>query len=140
MKIRACIPLFLFLACAVSYQVEVNSLASPEATTKKKFVILPGMEGVELQELQFQEFARYVKKALESKGYTEAQNAYDADVAVFLNYGIGAPKETVYFHTKLVYGRTGGGTSTIDVSSVGPDGYSHTTGTITTPSTRTVVG
>lgn len=100
------------------YHVEVDSLAAPTAREKHTYLLLPGNEGITWDDLQFQEYALYVMRVLNSQGFISADKAEDADVAIVLSYGIGDPKTRQYSYALPVWGETG-------VSS------SHTYGTAT---------
>ncbi|MBK8163428.1 MAG: hypothetical protein IPK65_09865 [Gammaproteobacteria bacterium] len=89
------------------YHVEVDSLASSEAKEKHTYLLLPGNEGVEWEDLQFQEFAMYLMRALNSQGFIATDKAEDADVAIVLSYGIGDPREHQYSYALPVWGKTG---------------------------------
>lgn len=103
------ITLFLFLGCATGpmFYVNIDSISTPNANTKKKYILLPGLKDVKPTDLQFKEFARYVEKALASKGYIKVDNFNDAEIAIFLSYGIGDPKEHVFTYFLPVWGQTG---------------------------------
>jgi len=59
--------------------------------SKKAYILLPGIEGIDETDLQFMEYAKYVDNALASKGFIKAKDKDSADVAIFLIYGIGNP-------------------------------------------------
>lgn len=102
------------------YMVNVDSLAQSEAALKKRYVLFSGKEGVDVDDLQFQEFATYVALVLRENGYLYVANLYDADVAIFLSYGIGDPEIHQYSYSTPIWGQTGVAAST-------------TYGTISTP-------
>jgi len=120
--LTAVIALLLLAGCASMgrprFHVVVDSLASAGADQHRTYVLLPGNEGVTWEDLQFQEYSRYVQRALEARGFQPAQEAEDADVAIVLSYGIGDPQTRQYTYSLPVWGQTG-------VSS------SHTYGTAT---------
>ena len=58
-------------------------------------------------DLQFREYAGYVDKALQKKGLKPAANMREAEIAVFLGYGIGPPKENIYSYNLPQWGQTG---------------------------------
>jgi len=87
--------------------VAVDSLASLAAQEHRTYVLLPGNEGVTWDDLQFQEYAQYVKRALHAQGFRLAENAEDANVAIVLSYGIGDPKTHQYTYSLPVWGQTG---------------------------------
>ena len=49
--------------------VSINSLSNGESVVAKKCIILSGSKDVNTDDLQFKEYAMYVKRALEDKGY-----------------------------------------------------------------------
>ena len=89
------------------FEVDVDALTSPEGQQKRTYVLLPGNEGVSQEDLQFQEYAAYLRRALQSRGFVPAQHAGDADVAIVLSYGIGEPQTIQYTYSVPVWGQTG---------------------------------
>jgi hypothetical protein len=99
------------------FQVEVSGLAAPATESRKSFILIPGLKDVAISDLQFQEYAGHVSRALMSQGFSIAANAETADLVVVLFYGIGDPTSNVRSFSLPVWGQTG-------VAS------SHTTGTV----------
>lgn len=101
--------LALLQACAVGpqFHVNVDSISAPEAVTKTKYFLLPGVKDVEVGDLQYREYAAYVERALMSKGYSKASSFTDADIAIFLGYGIGDPDTRQFTYSLPTYGQTG---------------------------------
>lgn len=89
------------------YVAEVDALTSPEGQQKRTYVLTPGNEGVTRDDLQFQEYAAYLMRALHSRGFVPASKAEYADVAIVLSYGIGEPQTTQYTYTVPIWGQTG---------------------------------
>lgn len=89
------------------YHVEVDSLAAPTAREKHTYLLLPGNEGITWDDLQFQEYALYLMRVLNSQGFISADKAEDADVAIVLSYGIGDPQTHQYSYALPVWGKTG---------------------------------
>lgn len=108
----------------------VDSLARADATAKKRYILMPGNKNVEVADLQFQEFAAYIDKALAEKGFVKTTTFQEADVAVFLTYAIGDPQTHQYTYSLPTWGQTGVASSHTHgtVSSYGSMGtYSGTT-------------
>ncbi|UWN49844.1 hypothetical protein ASALC70_02061 [Alcanivorax sp. ALC70] len=144
---------FLLVGCATlgqpKFNVKVSSLASAEAPQKKTYLLLPGNEGVTWEDLQFQEYASYVMRMLNSLGFKYAESSKNAELVVFLSYGIGDPDEHQYSYSLPVYGKTGVSSSstygtataygnhmtysgtTVHTPSYGITGYNTYTGTRT---------
>ena len=120
------------------FQVKVDSLRDPSAESLPRYVLLPGNSGIQVTDLQFREFAAYVRRALDARGFQAVEELDKADVAIFLAYGIGNPQTVSYSFP--IYGQTGGGVSTFSASSFGTGRYSTTTGTISSPPTYGQVG
>ncbi|MCH8960359.1 MAG: hypothetical protein IH820_03330 [Bacteroidetes bacterium] len=68
----------------------------------------PGVEEVNAADLEYRELSRYIRKALVSNGLIEANDPESAELAIFVNYGIGEPKTTYYSYSMPVLGTTGG--------------------------------
>jgi hypothetical protein len=128
------VALILMLGCATmggpKFNVAVDSLASSEASTKKTYLLLPGNEGVTWDDLQFQEYAVYLMRVLNSQGYLQADTMKDADLAIVLSYGIGDPQTHQYSYNLPVWGQTG-------VSSANTYGTATTFGNSTSVNTTT---
>ena len=127
--------LALFLVgCATvdrpQFSVGVNSFARPGSEMRKSFILLPSDQARSAEDLEFLEFAAHVERALISRGYTKGDSFETADLAVFLAYGIGEPKDHSYTYTLPVWGQTGVASSTTTgaVNVYGNTGtYSQTT-------------
>lgn len=106
--------LVLMLGCAGGnrFLVKVDAISSPKISNEKKYILLPGLKDVRPNDLQFQEYADYVVRALKSKGYIRVKEPDDASIAIFLSYGIGEPKEHLYSYSLPVWGKTGVSSST----------------------------
>ncbi len=111
--------ILLNCGCGQLYNIKVNSISSIQAITDNTFIILPGNKDTSFDDLQFKEYAEYVKRALIYAGYLPANNYDDANMVVFLGYGIGEPQFGSFKYEVPIYGQTG-------VSS------SHTSGSINT--------
>lgn len=89
------------------FRVEVSGLNSGITPAAKRYILLPAERSTRPDDLQFIEFSRYVDAALQRKGYRRASDAEQADVAVFLDYGIGAPQQHTYSYNIPQWGQTG---------------------------------
>ena len=125
----------LLTGCAIGtmFRVNVDSISAPEAEVKKKYILLSGLKDVEPTDLQFREYASYVDKALAAKGFVKAEDFQDANVAVFLAYGIGDPQKHHYTYSLPAWGQTGVSSSTTygTLSTYGGYGTYHGTTTYT---------
>lgn len=90
-----------------TFEVVVDSLASPQASSKKTFLLIPGNDGVTWDDLQFQEYANYLMRVLNAQGYVSAKSANEADLAIILSYGIGDPQTYQYSYSLPTWGQTG---------------------------------
>lgn len=121
------------MGCATTFHVNVDSINAPGAEAKKKYILLSGLKDIESTDLQFKEHARYVDKALVSTGFLKASSFQDANVAIFLAYGIGDPQKHQYSYSLPVWGQTGVSSSTTfgTLSTYGGYGTFHGTTTYT---------
>lgn len=138
---------FIFLAvtlllsgCATlslqpKFEVAVSSLASPAASKEKTYVLWPGNKGVNVYDLQFQEYARDLRRVLARHGFVRAKNVATADVAILLSYGIGDPQTHQFSYSLPVYGQTGvSSSSTFGTATVNGDSGTYSGTTMYTPS------
>ncbi|MFO0839612.1 MAG: hypothetical protein U1D55_13935 [Phycisphaerae bacterium] len=81
-------------------------------------MLLSGKNGVATNDLEFREYADMVERLLQSRGFAKAERELDANLVVFLNYGISDPKTQEYTYSVPMYGQIGGGGSTYYSGSV----------------------
>ena len=112
--------LFLLSGCATTqppqFNVNVDSISGSD-TDKKSFMLFPGNEDTQADDLQFKEYASYVNRALIKQGFIPAKSPEDANVAIFLVYGIGDPQQHQYSYSMPVWGKTGISSSTTRTTS-----------------------
>ncbi len=106
------IPLLLsivtvFLTSCTQYKVSVDSISTPQAKQKTRYVLNPAHKGVNADNLEYQEFARYTDRALALRGFTKAASVDEANLAVLLEYGRSDPHFYEYTYSTPIYGRTG---------------------------------
>jgi len=124
--------IFMLSSCATTkpkFHVSVDSISAP-GVEKKHYLLLPGNKDVKADDLQFKEFATYVHRALTKQGFVPAESFEEADVVIFLMYGIGDPQEHQFAYSIPTWGQTGVASSqtTGTMSSFGNYGsYSETT-------------
>ena len=120
-----CILFLSLYGCAMTQKyhvdVDVDSISSPDADSKKKYILLSGIKDVkdtDLQfdvkdtDLQFIEYTKYIETALISRGFFKANTIEDANVAIFLVYGMGKPQKNTYSYALPMWGQTGVSSST----------------------------
>lgn len=124
----------LLAGCAAGRFTASIDAISTDAATPATYVLLPGNKDTKATDLYFQEYARYVRRALESRGYREATPQQPAKVAVFLSYGVGDPQTHLYSYA-VPENVWISGTTTTTRGTVQVGGQTHTfTTTTTTPS------
>jgi len=75
------------------FPVKVDAIADPGSLSKgKTYLVTSAMQGINDNDLQFKEFARYIANALSSKGFMRTDNPENADLLIRLAYGIGEPQ------------------------------------------------
>lgn len=100
------------MAAPVRYSTAVSSLAAPAASRNSSYLVLPGNPGIDSLNLQFLEAKAYLELALSDQGFVRAPRAEDADLVLFLNYGIGDPTTNQASYVMPVFGQAPGSTST----------------------------
>lgn len=102
-----CVVLLGGCATRPRFHVSVSALAASEADSARRYVLLPGNKDVKLQDLQFQEYATYLRRALDWQGFSEANDDQDADVVIVALYSISDPQEHTYTYAIPHWGQTG---------------------------------
>ena len=100
----------LFSGCAgTHYNVGVSGFLDRTYTGGQAYWLQPGTKGVTDGDLEFREYASYLRTGLRKAGFTEASSLEQADLAVFLSYGVGDAREQHYSYSMPIFGQTGGG-------------------------------
>ena len=111
-----CILFLSLYGCAMTQKyhvdVDVDSISSPDADSKKKYILLSGIKDVKDTDLQFIEYTKYIETALISRGFFKANTIEDANVAIFLVYGMEKPQNNPYRYALPMWGQTGVSSST----------------------------
>lgn len=92
---------------SMTFLTNVNSIARKDAAIKTHYILLPGGKGMDTNELQFQEYAGYIDNILAERGFVKAVSFQQADIAIFLSYGIGNPQSYQYSYSLPTWGQTG---------------------------------
>ena len=88
-----CAALLLAAGCTRSlrYYTNVDSIAVSDQSIGRRYLLLPGNQGTTPDDLEFLEYARYVDTALAPLGFLKATSEQEADIAIFVSYGVSAP-------------------------------------------------
>jgi len=101
--------LLLISGCATfqpKFEVSVDSIARATAD-KKSYLLLPGSEDITADTRRFEEYASYVHRALKKQGFVPAESFEEANVAIYLSYGIGDPRQHRYSYSIRTWDQTG---------------------------------
>lgn len=79
-------------ASAPTYLVTVDAF-SGESSGMNAYILVPGNKNTTADDLEFKEYASYVRRALAKQGFVAAESEDKANVAILLAYGISAPHE-----------------------------------------------
>jgi hypothetical protein len=137
------------------FEVTVDALAGHELHSANTYILAPGNSGTSADDLQFQEFARYLDRALQAQGFIAASSAQEAELIVVLSYGVHGPFTKEKSYSRPTYGQTGyrrvyrdsvqcdrgpgGGMSYTFVPTYGVTGYTSGTYTQTTYSQFAII-
>ena len=149
MRVRVVLTSLILLAllltgCATmqpqpQFTVMVDTIGGA-TTEKNSYILLPGNKDTKSEDLQFKEYATYVNRALSKQGFVPAESFEKANVAIFLVYGIGDPKESQYSYALPTWGQTGVSSSNTSGTVNSYGGYSSYSGTTTYTPTYGVTG
>lgn len=99
------VAILIFAGCSPRIQVSINSIGSTPHEYQS-YILLSGMKDTNPNDLQYKEYAGYINNALQDKGFKQVDFA-NADIVVFLYYGISDPVNEQYSYSKPIYGQTG---------------------------------
>jgi len=116
--------LFLLSGCSIGPKISVNVDSIGSIQHKTKYILLSGSKNISTTDLEFKEYANYIDKALQKKGFIKT-NPKNANVAIFLRYGISKPQKHMKSYSIPIYGQTG-------ISSATTYGTSNINGTLHT--------
>ncbi len=79
---------FLYGSGPVPYthRVGIDSISTPEGSYGLNYVLQSGIQGTNEHDLQYQEFAAYVHRALASLDYVRSSSVEDANIAILMSY------------------------------------------------------
>lgn len=97
----------LLSGCSQKFIVNVDSLSSPIAKEKTKYILVPGNKDCSRSDLQYMEFESYTDRALQDLGFFKASDNDQAEVLIILSYGITDPLVYNYTYEVPIYGQTG---------------------------------
>lgn len=99
--------------CATSHRVQIDALAHPElAPAKRAYTFATaGKAGQNPGDLRYDEVLRQVGHTLASRGF-RAVAANEAELNIFVDFGVGDPVTRAYTFTTPIYAEMGGHYST----------------------------
>jgi hypothetical protein len=90
-----------------TFRVQVDSIGSNVYGAEKTYIAVPTDQEVSADDLRFREYAGYLQKILAEKGYREVASSEEANIIVYLTYGVGDPETHTYAYSVPVYGQIG---------------------------------
>lgn len=109
---KAALALLLVLvasSCATTktFLVQIDSIGNNAYHEEKTYIFVPTEKDVKADDLRFIEYTGYIEKVLSKKGYTKVDSAQDANIIVYVMYGVGDPQQHQYAYSVPVYGQIG---------------------------------
>lgn len=89
------------------YLVYVDAIAAPDALARKSYYIIPGEKTTNVDDLQYIEYKRYLTSALTETGLIASTTIDNADLVVYMSYGIGEPQTITQTYAAPIFGQTG---------------------------------
>ena len=93
------------------YPVAVESFSLPQVSFKNKYILLARPDKNNISNLQFNEFSRYVDIVLQDSGFIKVNDVKNADISIFLSYGVNGPHYYNYTYNVPTWGQTGASSS-----------------------------
>jgi hypothetical protein len=89
------------------FHVDIDSIRAQSLMHQPQYVLLSALKDVNSDDLQYQEYARYIDRALSQRGFEKVSNKKDAEIAIYFSYGIGDPETKVLTYSVPLRGKTG---------------------------------
>lgn len=112
--------ILLLGGCAQTFRFKVDALAAPSAGGGQTYVIERAGENSEKSDLRFQDSVRYVRRALERRGYVLSEENPDLRIEVELS--ISNPLNDTETYSEPIYYRTWGQSRVVHTPVVNQDG------------------
>lgn len=108
--------------CGTLYRVEVNAVNPDPELSGDSYVLIPLEARVDRQSPEFQRYAAYVERGLETNGLTRLPESAvdDADLLIAIQYSVGEPEAVPYTNTMPMFQRQTAGDPEAGTSTRGP--------------------
>jgi predicted small secreted protein len=90
-----------------NFQVQIDSIGTNVYEAEKTYIVVPTDQQVKPDDLRFREYAGYLQKILAEKGYREVASSEEANIIVYMTYGVGDPETHTYAYSMPIYGQIG---------------------------------
>ena len=133
--------LLLLAGCTTPLRFAVDAINNPSQPMGRSYVILPGDPDVAVNDLRFQEAARYAEAALAGPGFFRVGDPEQADMVITLDAAVGEPQSVTRSESRPMYIETGGYYRQVTRPVRGRDGQiTYVTSTIWSPPRNHYVG
>ncbi len=111
--ITAAFLLFLFPISCIDTKgpniVKISALSDDDYDHKgkNKYILIPSSKYIKEGDLQFREYKRMITRSLKNAGYIPVASKNEADILIYMQYGISGPKEEYEQHSVPTYGQMG---------------------------------
>lgn len=100
-------------ACTTGYNIRVDGIAGDTVSVGSgRYFIASNMQNIDESDLYFREFAALLDPPLQAIGLTAASGQEQADMVIYLNYGISGGENVYYSYERPYYQLIGGETVT----------------------------
>lgn len=103
--------LFIFIAvmmasCSTTKTIvmQIDSIGRDAVPGKRDYIFVPTDSSIKTGDLRFEKYTGYIEKVLSRKGYRKVSAAEDANIIVYVMYGVGEPQEHQYAYRVPVFG------------------------------------
>ena len=96
----------LVLSCSTTKTIvlQIDSIGKAQYGAERSYIFMPTDKDVKSSDLRFMEYVSYIERALAGKGYRKSANADEANIIIYVTYGVGEPREHSYTYSVPLYG------------------------------------
>ncbi len=98
----------LLAGCETAHRFQVDAINTSLPPTERSYVLVPADPETSLNDLRFQEAARYARRALAGEGYRSVDDPADAAMVITIEAAVGDPQPVTVSRSHPIYVQTGG--------------------------------
>ncbi|HWR11280.1 MAG TPA: hypothetical protein VN445_05640 [Rectinemataceae bacterium] len=104
--ILAAILVAMMVSCSTTKTLvmQIDGIGRDAYPEERSYVFVPTDSALKASDLRFEKYTGYIEKALSRKGYRKVSKAEEANIIIYVMYGVGDPEQHQYAYSVPVFG------------------------------------